>query len=222
MSADETHEVIELATQGELEGIFASEPSRLARPDKLKAFEFIAVLQSARCKVYVPGMAYDLTDPMHVFMLVSLLNAAGLERGLIHSRTVGSKEEARGKGRYLGGRRLAFGMLYDKKHGWSYDPKSSLKVREVFERVHAGELSLPRLATRLGLSIYGVRYILHNPIYTGFVESKWQVPDDWLQSGKYGKKAPGSAALHAGQASAHTRTGVWAGEYGAAGFAGTL
>jgi DNA invertase Pin-like site-specific DNA recombinase len=191
MYASETKEVIELALRGELESIFAAEPSRLARPDKVKAFEFIAVLQDARCKVHVPGMTYDLTNRTHVFMFCTLLNVAGLERGLIHDRTVGSKEQARKAGRYLGGRRLAFGMLYDRKRGWSYDPENGPKVREAFERVYGGDLNMPGLAKRLGLSLYGVRYILRNPIYTGFAESKWEVPADWMRSGKYGKSHPG-------------------------------
>jgi DNA invertase Pin-like site-specific DNA recombinase len=192
MFADETKEVIELAQRRELEGVFASEPSRLARPDDLEAYAFISALQKGRCKVYVPGMTYDLANRLHVFMLCSLLNAAGLERGQIHDRTVGSKEHARNAGKYLGGRRLAFGMLYDKKRGWSYDSQNAPKVREAFERVYAGDLNMPGLAKRLGLSLYGLRYLLHNPIYTGFVESKWEVPGDWMQSGKYGKSHPGA------------------------------
>jgi DNA invertase Pin-like site-specific DNA recombinase len=190
MSADETGEVIELALSGKLESIFASEPSRLARPDDLEAFQFISALQKGRCKVHVPGMTYDLTNRLHVFMLCSLLNAAGLERGQIHDRTVGSKEHARKAGKYLGGRRLAFGMNYDRKLGWSYDKDNAPKVREAFERVYAGDLNMPGLAKRIGLSLYGLRYMLHNPIYTGIVESKFQVPDDWMQSGKRGKNAP--------------------------------
>src|SRR5260370_25314600 len=54
-------------------------------------------------------------------------------------------------------RRLPFGMLYDKKRGWSYDPQNSPKVREAFERVHAGDLNMPGLAKRLELSLYGLR-----------------------------------------------------------------
>jgi DNA invertase Pin-like site-specific DNA recombinase len=192
MSAEETTEVIELALSRKLESIFASEPSRLARPDDLEAFQFISALQKGRCKVHVPGMTYDLTNRLHVFMLCSLLNAAGLERGQIHDRTVGSKEHARKAGKYLGGRYLAFGMLYDRKCGWSFDPKNGPKVREAFERVYGGDLNMPGLAKRLGLSLYGLRYILHNPIYTGIVQSKWQVPDDWMQSGKYGKNQVGA------------------------------
>jgi DNA invertase Pin-like site-specific DNA recombinase len=192
MSADETSEVIELALRGKLESIFASEPSRLARPDDLEAFQFISALQKGRCKVHVPGMTYDLTNRLHVFMLCSLLNAAGLERGQIHDRTVGSKEHARKAGKFLGGRYLPYGMNYDRKLGWSYDPEKSPKVREAFERVYAGDLNMPGLAKRLGLSLYGLRYILQNRIYTGIVESKWQVSGDWMQSGKFGKKAPGA------------------------------
>src|SRR5271156_5787378 len=89
MYADETKEVCELARRGELQGIFVSEVSRLARPDDLEAIQFIAVLQKARCKVYTPGQTYDLTVRTHVFTLLSFLNAAGLERGQIHDRTVG-------------------------------------------------------------------------------------------------------------------------------------
>jgi DNA invertase Pin-like site-specific DNA recombinase len=194
MYASETMEVIELALHGKLESVFAAEPSRLARPDKVKAFEFIAVLQDARCKVHVPGMTYDLTNRTHVFMFCTLLNVAGLERGLIHDRTVGSKEHARKAGKYLGGRYLAFGMNYDKKRGWSYDYESgkAQKVREAFERVFGGDLNMPGLAKRLGLSLYGLRYILQNPIYTGIVESKWEASGDWMQSGKYGKNHPGA------------------------------
>src|SRR5215469_12856845 len=79
MSAPETMEVIDLALRGELESVFASEPSRLARPDKVRAYEFIAVLQEARCKVHASGITYDLTNQHDVFMLCSLLNFAGLE-----------------------------------------------------------------------------------------------------------------------------------------------
>jgi DNA invertase Pin-like site-specific DNA recombinase len=192
MSADETHEVIELAMRGELESIFVSEPSRLARTDKGKAFEFITYLQEARCIVQTPSMAYDLTNPQHWFLFVSLLNAAGLERGLIHERTTLSKDKARSAGRYLGGRRLAFGMNYDRRHGWSYDPEKGPKVREIFERILGGELNDRVLAARLGMTVSGLRGLVRNPIYTGFVESKWQMPDDWMQSGKYGKRHPGA------------------------------
>ena len=189
MAAPETIEVVGLAERGELESIFVSEVSRLARPDKFEAFQFMDALQNARCIVHTPEKSYDLTNRSDILQFSLMLAFAGYERGQIHDRTVGSKDEARNAGRYLGGRRLAFGMNYDRKLGWSYDYESgkAQKVREAFERIYGGEIKFTQLVKEFGMTRSHLDYILKNPIYTGFVESRWKMPDDWMKSGKYGK-----------------------------------
>jgi Recombinase len=98
---------------------------------------------------------------------------AGMERQEILSRMQDAKESMRRAGKHPGGESsLPFGVGYTKEKGWFYTAEAE-KVRHAFALFLRGETSYTRNSRRLNIPRTNVRFILENPIYTG-----WRVYDE--------------------------------------------
>src|SRR5260370_36324547 len=93
---------------------------------------------------------------------------AGLERREIIERMNDAKESMRRAGKHPGGESsLPYGVTYSPKTGWSYTADAE-KVRTAFRLFLSGETSYTVLSRKLVIPRTNVRFILENPIYTGW------------------------------------------------------
>jgi hypothetical protein len=93
---------------------------------------------------------------------------AGLERREIIERMNDAKESMRRAGKHPGGESsLPYGVAYSPKTGWSYTADAE-KVRTAFRLFLSGETSYTVLSQKLHIPRTNVRFILENPIYTGW------------------------------------------------------
>lgn len=84
-----------------------------------------------------------------------------------------AKEAMRQAGKHPGGNEsLPFGVGYSSQKGWYYTADAE-KVRAAFRMFLAGETSYMAIGNRLNISRTNVRFILENPIYSG-----WRVYDE--------------------------------------------
>src|SRR5260370_33935539 len=79
-----------------------------------------------------------------------------------------AKESMRRAGKHPGGESsLPYGVTYSPKTGWSYTADAE-KVRTAFRLFLSGETSYTVLSQKLHIPRTNVRFILENPIYTGW------------------------------------------------------
>lgn len=175
--------VLEHVETGAARGIVLAEYSRLFRPDRWSDFAVLQTLSDHESQIYLPGGPIDLQSEIgYVQATVSNLVAA-LERRRIRERMHRGKEEHRRRGRHVaGGVGIPFGLAYSRDAGWTYTPEIDL-VRELFRRFLAGEHNCAQLAREVGIPRANVRFMLTNPVYTG-----WRIYDekrDPAPSGRY-------------------------------------
>ena len=93
---------------------------------------------------------------------------AGLERREIIDRMQDAKEAMRRAGKHPGGETsLPFGVGYSEDRGWHFTADAE-KVKQAFSLFLSGETSYTRISWRLNIPRTNVRFILENPIYTGW------------------------------------------------------
>lgn len=175
--------VLEFITSGRARGIVLAEYSRLFRPDRWSDLRILETIGDHNARLYLPSGPIDLlSDSGFVEASVNNLLAA-MERRRIRERMTRGKEEHRKRGAHMaGGCGIPLGLAYSKAEGWSYTADIE-RVKEVFRLFLSGVRSYAAIGKQLGLARSSARYILTNPIYTG-----WRVYDerrDLTAGGKY-------------------------------------
>jgi site-specific DNA recombinase len=173
LRAPEMLELLKDIEAPEIEGVVAREFSRLMRPDNFSDYAILQAFVDTKTILYLPDGPIDFSSKSGRLIGLVRGGMAGIERMELREKSVSAREEKRKQGRFASGRHcLPRGVAYDYSSGlWSYTDEAA-KVKDLFERVAAGETNFVKLAEDLGISSSGVPVILSNPIYTG-----WKVYD---------------------------------------------
>lgn len=168
VGTDAMDRVLLCVTSGRAHGIVVAEYSRLFRPDRWTDLAILQVFEEHGAKIYIPAGPIDLSSELG-FVQATVNNLlAAIERRRIRERMMRGKEELRRRGAHVaGGVGMPFGFAYSKRDGWSYTHEIEL-VRELFRRFLAGERNYSALADAVGLSRTNVRFLLTNPVYSGW------------------------------------------------------
>lgn len=193
LQAPEIQRLLVRLESKDLDGVVCREFSRLMRPERFADYVLLAAFQDNRKTLYLPDGPVDFSTKQG--MLVGGIRAlmAGHERSEMLERSWTAKEAMRRQGRSPNGRRcLPYGVLYERATGkWRYDAEKAPRVREVFRRFLAGETNYTALSALLGMTHEGAKYILTNPIYSGWlvVDEKRDLSREGKRIGKDGRQA---------------------------------
>lgn len=160
--------VLEAVTSGRARGILLAEYSRLFRPDRWSDLVVLQTLSDHGAPIYLPAGPIDLATELG-FVQATINNLlAAMERRRIRERMDRGKEEHRRRGAHVaGGVGIPFGMRYSREDGWQWTEDAGT-VRELFRRFLAGEHNLDALGRSLGLPRTSTKFLLQNPVYTGW------------------------------------------------------
>jgi DNA invertase Pin-like site-specific DNA recombinase len=161
---------LSLLTTGTARGILLAEYSRLFRPHRWSDLAVLQTIEEAGAQIYLPSGPIDLSSELG-FVQASVGNLlAALERRRIRERMHRGKEEHRKRGEHVaGGVGIPFGLAYSKAEGWSWTDDAPL-VAELFRRFLSGEHQYESLSRDLALPRTTVKFLLQNPVYTGWRE----------------------------------------------------
>lgn len=172
LKSPQMQECLQLMESPEIHGVIAKEFSRLIRPENFEDFALLQVFVNTRTILYLPDGPIDLATKSGRLLGTIRAAIAGLERQEIRERMMDAKESMRREGKHPGGSAtLPYGVAYSKKDGWSYTAESE-KVKEAF-RFFLNGAGYTEIANRLNFPRTNVRFILSNPIYTG-----WRLYDE--------------------------------------------
>lgn len=173
LSSPEMQELLRLMESPEIHGVVTKEFSRLIRPEKFTDYALLQQFIDTQTVLYLPDGPIDLASKSGRLLGTVRAAIAGMERQEIVSRMQDAKESMRRAGKHPGGESsLPFGVGYTKEKGWFYTADAE-KVRHAFALFLRGETSYTRIGRRLNIPRTNVRFILENPIYTG-----WRVYDE--------------------------------------------
>jgi DNA invertase Pin-like site-specific DNA recombinase len=171
--APEMKELLRLIQSPEIHGVVTKEFSRLMRPENFSDYALLQAFAETSTVLYLPEGPLDLSTKEGRLIAPIRAAIAGLERTEILERVWHAKEAKRKAGGMPQSIiTLPFGVGYDRKSNtWYYKPEAE-KIRIAFAAFLAGDTSYHSIGKRLGMSPYGLRVMLRNPIYTG-----WRVVD---------------------------------------------
>jgi DNA invertase Pin-like site-specific DNA recombinase len=173
----------------EIGAVVAKEFSRVMRPEKFSDYALLQALVDSRTTLYLPDGPLDLSEKMGRFMGTIRAAVAGLERSEIRDRCMRGKEEMRKAGKWTGAP-LPYGVAYNKKTGWHYTEKAKV-VLDAMEAVLKGGVDQRELGRRLGIHPSAVKYVLSNPIYSGWrVYAQKCLPSKARADGRQGYSKP--------------------------------
>lgn len=159
--------VLDTVISGRARGILLAEYSRLFRPDRWSDMIVLQTLSDHNAPIYLPSGPIDLQSELG-FVQATINNlVAAMERRRIQERMHRGKEEHRRRGAHVSGVGIPFGMRYSKTGGWEWTDEAAI-VRELFRRFLAGERNYDALGKALGLPRTTTRFLLTNPVYTGW------------------------------------------------------
>jgi DNA invertase Pin-like site-specific DNA recombinase len=165
--------LLEMIESPEIRGVVTKEFSRLIRPEKFTDFALLQHFIDTQTVLYLPDGPIDLQSKTGRLLGTIRAAMAGMERREILERMQDAKESMRRAGKHAGGANsLPYGVAYSETHGWQYTAEAE-KVRQTFALFLGGEMSYTTISTRLNIPRTNVRFILQNPIYTG-----WRVYDE--------------------------------------------
>jgi DNA invertase Pin-like site-specific DNA recombinase len=168
LSSPEMQELLRLMESSDIHGVVTKEFSRLIRPEKFTDYALLQHFIDTNTILYLPDGPIDLTSKTGRLLGTIRAAMAGMERREILERMQDAKESMRRAGRHAGGNpSLPYGVEYSRKTGWHYTPEAA-KVKEAFSLFLAGTGSYSDIAVRLNIPRTNVRFILQNPIYTGW------------------------------------------------------
>ncbi len=168
LSSPQMQELLRLMEAPEIHGVVTKEFSRLMRPEKFTDYALLQQFIDTRTVLYLPDGPIDLASKSGRLLGTIRAALAGMERGEIIERMNDAKESMRRAGKHPGGESsLPYGVAYSPKAGWSYTADVE-KVRTAFRLFLSGETSYTVLSQRLNIPRTNVRFILENPIYTGW------------------------------------------------------
>src|ERR1700722_1987721 len=173
LASPQMQELLRLMESPDIHGVVTKEFSRLMRPEKFTDYALLQQFIDTHTVLYLPDGPRDLASKSGRLLGTICAAVAGLERREIIERMNDAKESMRRAGKHPGGdSSLPFGIAHTPKTGWSYTADSE-KVRAAFRLFLAGETSYTILSRKLNIPRTNVRFILENPIYTG-----WRVYDE--------------------------------------------
>jgi DNA invertase Pin-like site-specific DNA recombinase len=168
LSSPQIQELLRLMESPEIHGVVTKEFSRLIRPEKFTDYALLQQFIDTRTILYLPDGPIDLASKSGRLLGTVRAAVAGLERREILDRMNDAKESMRLAGKHAGGESsLPYGVAYSPKAGWSYTADAE-KVRTAFRLFLTGETSYTILSQKLHIPRTNVRFILENPIYTGW------------------------------------------------------
>jgi site-specific DNA recombinase len=168
LSSPQMQELLRMIESPEIHGVVAKEFSRLMRPEKFTDYALLQQFIDTRTVLYLPDGPIDLASKSGRLLGTIRAALAGLERSEIIERMNDAKESMRRAGKHPGGESsLPYGVAYSPKTGWSYTADAE-KVRTAFHLFLSGETSYTVLSQKLHIPRTNVRFILENPIYTGW------------------------------------------------------
>lgn len=171
LTAPETAELFRLMELPEMHGVIAKEFSRLMRPQDLSDFAILQRFIETQTVLYLPDGPVDFSNKSgRLFGGIRAL-MAGFERQEVLERMNDAKEQMRRQGKNTGGAStLPYGVTCSGAE-WSYTAEAQ-KVREAFRMVLTTTKPYARIAEELNIGRTNLRFILSNPIYTG-----WRIYD---------------------------------------------
>jgi DNA invertase Pin-like site-specific DNA recombinase len=168
LSAPEMQELLTLIESPDIHGVVAKEFSRLMRPEKFTDYALLQHFIDTKTILYLPDGPLDLSSKTGTLVGVLRAAMAGLERRDILERLQDAKESMRKAGKHVcGPLQLPFGVGYSKQEGWFYKPEAE-KVKEAYRLVLTTSLTYAEIARSLNMPRTNLRFILQNPIYTGY------------------------------------------------------
>ena len=168
LSSPEMQELLKLMESSEVHGVVTKEFSRLMRPEKFTDYAMLQQFIDTQTVLYLPDGPIDLASKNGRLIGTIRAAMAGMERREIIDRMQDAKESMRRAGKHPGGdSSLPFGVGYSEEHGWHYTADSE-KVKHAFSLFLSGDTSYTRIGSRLNIPRTNVRFILENPIYTGW------------------------------------------------------
>lgn len=172
LSSPEMQDLLRLMESPNIQGVVAKEFSRLIRPEKFTDYALLQHFIDTATVLYLPDGPIDLSSKTGRLLGTIRAAMAGMERRDIIERMQDAKESMRKAGKHPGGDpSLPFGVGYSPGTGWYYTPEAA-KVKQAYSLFLAGTTSYTDIALQLNLPRTNVRFILQNPIYTG-----WRVYD---------------------------------------------
>jgi DNA invertase Pin-like site-specific DNA recombinase len=181
LACPEMHELLRLIESPRIEGVVTKEFSRLIRPEKFTDLALLEAFIETNTVLFLPDGPIDLCSKTGRFIGTIRAAFAGLERREILDRMHEAKEAIRRAGRHPGGQSsLPFGVGYSKEKGWHYTAEAE-KVKHAFALFLSGRSSYAEVARKLNIPRSNLRYVLENPIYTG-----WRVYDERRDSSATG------------------------------------
>jgi DNA invertase Pin-like site-specific DNA recombinase len=173
LMSSEMQELIHLMGSTEIHGVVTKEFSRLIRPEKFTDYALLQAFIDTNTVLYLPDGPIDLASKSGRLLGTIRAAIAGLERREILDRMQDAKEAMRRAGKHAGGSTsLPYGVGYSAERGWFYTADAE-KVRQAFAIFLSGQTSYSLIGARLNIARTTVRFILENPIYTG-----WRVYDE--------------------------------------------
>lgn len=168
LRSPEMQQLLAMMESADIHGIVTKEFSRLIRPERFTDYALLQHFIDTQTVLYLPDGPIDLASKTGRLLGTIRAAIAGVERTEITERMQGAKESMRRAGKHPGGdSSLPFGVGYSRDRGWFYTADSE-KVREAFDMFLGGETSYARIGDRLNIARASVRFILENPIYTGW------------------------------------------------------
>ncbi len=168
LSSPQMQELLRMMESPEIHGVVTKEFSRLMRPEKFTDYALLQQFIDTQTVLYLPDGPIDLASKSGRLIGTIRAAMAGMERREIIERMNDAKESMRRAGKHPGGEsNLPYGVAYSPKAGWSYTADGE-KVRTAFRLFLSGETSYTVLSQKLHIPRTNVRFILENPIYTGW------------------------------------------------------
>lgn len=173
LQSPEMSSLLQMMESADIHGVVAKEFSRLMRPENFADYALLQHFIDTRTVLYLPEGPIDFASKTGRLYGTIRAAMAGLERREIVERMMDAKESMRRNGKHAGGSsNLPLGIGYSRERGWFYTAEAE-KVKELFRLFISGETSYTKISRKLNLPRTNVRYILENPIYTG-----WRVYDE--------------------------------------------
>jgi DNA invertase Pin-like site-specific DNA recombinase len=168
LNSPQMQELLRLMEAPDIYGVLTKEFSRLMRPEKFTDYALLQQFIDTKTVLYLPDGPIDLASKSGRLMGTIRAALAGIERGEIIERMNDAKESMRRTGKHAGGESsLPYGVGYSSDAGWFFKAEAE-KVRKAFNLFLAGEMSYTILSQKLNIPRTNVRFILENPIYTGW------------------------------------------------------
>ena len=168
LKSPKMQELLRLMESKDIHGVVTKEFSRLMRPENFSDYALLQHFIDTETVLYLPDGPIDLASKSGRLLGTIRAAVAGVERRDILDRMNDAKESMRRAGKHAGGESsLPYGVAYSPDTGWSYTVDVE-KVRTAFRLFLSGETSYTLLSQKLHIPRTNVRFILENPIYTGW------------------------------------------------------